>query len=442
MNDSNKLGVMPIPKLLKTMALPLVISMLIQALYNIVDSIFVSKISESALTSVSLAFPAQNLLIAFGVGLGLGINAVLSRYLGEGNRDMADDTANHAVFLWVAVSALFALIGFTSAEAFFRMQTGDPEILEMGITYFKICVGLSFGLFGQFVFERLLQAVGKAFYAMVTQIFGAAVNLILDPILIFKFDMGVKGAAWATVIGQISSCILAIFINLIKNKEVKFKLKGFKIRLCTLKAIFKIAFPAIVMQSLTSIMNFFMNLILIGFSGTATAVFNIYYKLQSFFFMPLYGTTNGLVPIVAYNLGARRKDRMTEAIRLAGKVALTLMVTGTFVFCAFPKLLLSMFDADSHMMGIGISALRIISLNFPFAGPAVVCSSVFQSTGNGFASLFCSLVRQIFILLPCAYLFSLTESLNLIWLSFPIAEFIGFVISVVLIKRLFARLDF
>lgn len=440
--SDNKMGVMPIPKLLISMSLPLIISMLVQALYNIVDSIFVSMISENALTAVSLAFPAQNLLIAFAGGTVVGVNSLLARSLGEKNQEQANQTANHAIFLWIVMSVIFAIIGLTCGKLFFTAQTDNPEIIEHGSQYFAICLGLSFGCFGQFTFERLLQATGRTFETMIIQGLGAIINIIFDPIFIFVFDMGVAGAAYATVLGQIVACFIGVYINKKKNKDITINMKGFRPNPRIIKQIYQVALPSIVMQSVGSIMNFCMNQILIGFTATATAVFGVYYKLQSFFFMPMFGMTNALVPIVAFNYGAKRKDRMMGAMKLAMILISCLMVLGTLSFEIIPQTLLGLFNASEEMLSIGVPALRIIGIHFPLAGIAITCSSVFQATGHGMYSLINSLIRQVVILLPAAFLLSLTGNVNMVWWAFFLAELSSFTISLFLLRRLLNKLDF
>lgn len=444
--QKNKMGTMPVNRLLITMSLPIIISMLVQALYNIVDSIFVAQISENALTAVSLAFPAQNLLIAFAGGTAVGINSLLSRSLGEKNQENANHTANHAIAIWILMSLAFLLIGLTCGRLFFSSQTADTEIIELGTSYFTIVIGASFGIFGQFTFERLLQATGRTVQTMITQGLGAIINIILDPIFIFGWfglpAMGVTGAALATVIGQIIACFLGLYINHRYNHDIQINMKGFRFNSSILRQIYTVSIPSIIMQSIGSVMTYGLNLILISFSSTATAVFGIYFKLQSFFFMPVFGLNNALVPIVAYNLGARMKERMYEAMKLAMIYATGMMVIGLVLFETVPELLFSLFNASQEMLAIGVPALRIIALNFVFAGIAIVCSSVFQACGKGTYSLIVSLVRQLIVLLPVAYLLSLLGNVNYVWFAFPISEIVSFTISIVLIKRTFKQLDF
>ena len=424
--QENKMGVMPINKLLISMSLPMMISMLVQALYNIVDSIYVSQISENALTAVSLAFPIQNFMIAVGSGTSVGINALLSKSLGEKNYGEANNAANNGIFLSLLNYVLFLLIGVFGTKYFFESQTNVKEIVEGGYTYLIICTTFSFGLFGQFVFERLMQSTGKTFYTMITQGLGAIINIILDPILIFGLfglpKMGIAGAAIATVIGQITAMILAIYFNITKNHEIKIKMRGFKPNLNTIKKIYSVGIPSIIMGSIGSIMTFGMNKILLVFTSTATAVFGVYFKLQSFIFMPVFGLNNGMVPIVSYNYGAKNKDRMMKTVKISIIYAMGMMFIGLAILQLFPKQLLNMFNASESLISIGVVALKTISLSFLFAGFCIIVSSMFQSLGKGLLSLMVSAVRQLVVLLPVAYLLSKTGNLNLVWLSFPIAE--------------------
>ena len=440
MAEENKMGVMPVNKLLITMSLPMIISMLVQALYNIVDSIFVAQISENALTAVSLAFPLQNLMIAFASGTAVGVNALLSRSLGEKNKDHVNQTATHAIVIYMITAAVFMIGGLTLSHFFFSVQTTNAEIVDGGTIYATIVVGCSFGLFGQFLFERLLQATGRTFYTMITQGLGAIINIILDPVLIFGLfgfpKMGIAGAALATITGQMIAMVLAIIFNIKCNPDITFNFKGFTFKPYILKQIYAVGLPSIVMQSIGSVMNFCMNKILISFSTTATAVFGIYYKLQSFIFMPIFGINNGMIPIVAYNLGAKKKDRIFGVIKFAIKLAIIIMTIGTIVFEAVPQTLLLLFNASNDLLTIGIPALRIIAVHFPIAGYCIILGAVFQAVGKGTYSLINSLIRQVFVLLPCAFLLSLSGNVNLVWLAFPIAEFASAVGSTVLYKKI------
>lgn len=434
------MGVMPVKKLLITMSLPMIISMLVQALYNIVDSIFVAQISENALTAVSLAFPLQNLMIAFAGGTAVGVNALLSRSLGEKNKEHVNKTATHAIVIYFITACIFSVIGLTISRPFFAMQTNVAEIVEGGSVYAMIVVGCSFGLFGQFLFERLLQATGRTFHTMITQGLGAIVNIIMDPILIFGWfgfpKMGIAGAALATVIGQCIAMSLALFFNLKFNSDISLKFKGFALNLGIVKQIYSVGLPSIIMQSVGSFMNFSLNNILISFSTTATAVFGVYYKLQSFIFLPIFGLNNGMIPIIAYNYGAKKKERITETIKFSIFLAVLIMSLGTLAFETVPQVLLGLFNASEELIQIGATALRIIAIHFPVAGYCIILGSVFQAMGKGTYSLINSLVRQVIVLLPCAYLLSLTGNLNLVWLAFPIAEVASAAGSTILYQKI------
>lgn len=434
----NKMGSMPIHTLLLNMAIPMMISMMVQALYNIVDSLFVSRISENALTAVSLAFPIQNLMIAIATGTGVGINALLSRSLGENNQKEANEAAKNGIFLAFLSSIVFFFFGLFGSRFFFHTQTDISEIIEGGTLYLQICTMLSFGIFGVITFERLLQATGRTLYSMITQTTGAVINIILDPIFIFGLfgmpKLGVAGAALATVIGQIASCILAAVINVKKNKEISLEMKNFRPNLDTIKKIYAVGIPSIIMASISSVMTFGINKILMVFSSTATAVFGIYFKLQSFIFMPVFGLNNGMIPIIAYNYGAQKRKRITQTIRLSVIYATIIMIIGFFIFQIFPNKLLMMFDASEHMFSIGIPALRIISASFVFAGVSIVLSTVFQAVGKGMSSLIISLVRQLIILLPLAYILS-NISLDAIWIAFPISELLALLVSILFLYQ-------
>lgn len=422
----NKMGVMPIPRLLISMALPMMMAMLVQALYNVVDSIFVSQLGENALTAVSLAFPVQNLMIAVSTGTGVGVNALLSKSLGEKNFDQVNKAASNAVFLYVCSYLVFLIFGLVGVRPFFTSQTDIAEIVEYGTEYLQICSIASFGLFLQICFERLLQSTGKTFYTMIVQGVGAIMNIILDPIFIFGLfgvpKMGVAGAAVATVAGQIGGMLVGIFFNAAKNPEIQLSLRGFRPHGPTIKRIYAVGVPSIVMASISSIMTFGMNKILLAFSSTATAAFGVYFKLQSFIFMPVFGLNNGMVPIISYNYGARNKSRIIHTIQLSIAYAVGIMVVGFGVFQLFSDKLLAMFNASADLLAIGIPALRIISVSFLFAGFCIVAGSVFQSMGNGVHSLIVSVARQLVVLLPVAFLLSLTGNLEAVWWSFPIAE--------------------
>lgn len=440
MTKENKMGVMPVNKLLVSMSLPIMISMLVQALYNIVDSIFVSRINENALTAVSLAFPLQTLMIALGAGTGVGINALLSKSLGEKDFEKANKSAANGVFLAAVNYVIFLLVGIFVTGPFYLSQTKDAQILEYGKQYLTIVCCCSFGVYTQFVFERLLQSTGKTFYTMITQGVGAIINIILDPIFIFGYfgipRMGVAGAAIATVIGQIIAGIIAFIINEKKNTEIRLQFRGFRPDLTIIKQIYQVGIPSIIMQAIGSVMTYGMNKILLGFTNTAAAVFGAYFKLQSFIFMPVFGLNNGMVPIVAYNYGAGKKDRLIKTVKLSILYAVALMFIGFAVFQIFPAQLLLLFDASDTMLSIGIPALRIISCSFLLAGFCIICGTMFQALGNGVYSMIVSIARQLVVLLPVAYLLSLTGNVTYVWLAFPIAELVSLGVSVFFLVRI------
>lgn len=437
----NKMGTMTVNKLLISMSLPMIISMLVQALYNVVDSMFVAQISENALTAVSLAFPLQSLMIAVGVGTGVGVNAVLSKSLGQKDFESANKAASNGIILSFLSYVIFALIGVFLTGVFFKSQTSNVEIINHGSQYIYICTILSVGLFGQIILERLLQSTGKTFYTMITQGIGAIINIILDPILIFGLfgapEIGVAGAAVATVTGQIIAMFLALYFNLKKNHEIKLNKKVFKLDIKIIKRIYAVGVPSIVMQSIGSVMTFGLNKILIGFTPTATAVFGVYFKLQSFVFMPVFGLNNGMVPIVAYNYGAKNEERVTKTIKLSTVYAMGIMLVGFLIFQAFPKQLLCLFNASEDMLRIGIPALRIISINFIFAGFCVIASSVFQALENGMLSLVVSAVRQLIAILPLAFIFGQVFGVNAIWFAFPVSEIIAVILSAMFMKKVY-----
>ena len=436
----NKMGVMPVNKLLMNMSLPMMISMLVQALYNVVDSIFVSRIDENALTAVSMAFPIQSLMIALGAGTGVGVNALLSRSLGEKDYDRVNKAAGNGIFLAGINYLVFLLVGILVTTPFYLSQTKDAQILSYGQQYLTIICCCSFGMYGQFIFERLLQSTGRTFYTMITQSIGAIINIILDPIFIFGYfgipKMGVAGAAIATVIGQIVAGTIALVINIKKNDEIQLKVKGFRPDGKTIARIYEVGIPSIIMQAIGSVMTYGMNRILIIFSSTAVAVFGVYFKLQSFIFMPVFGLNNGMVPIIAYNYGAGKKDRLIKTLKLSIIYAVGLMLLGVIIFQLFPAPLFALFDASEIMLAIGIPALRIISLSFIFAGFCIVCGSLFQALGNGVYSMVVSIARQLLVLLPVAYLLSLSGKVEAVWWAFPIAEIVSLSLTVFFMFRI------
>ena len=441
--QENKMGVMPVGKLLLNMSLPMMASMLVQACYNIVDSIFVSRISENAFTAVSLAFPIQTLMIALCTGTAVGINALLSRSLGEKKMDKARSAALNGVFLAFLGFVAFFLIGLFVVPVFYRAQTDVAEIVEGGIAYLRICCCASFGIFLGITFERLLQSTGRTVLTMYTQMLGAVLNMIFDPIMIFGLfgmpAMGVAGAAVATVLGQICAMLLALWFCCTKNPEVPMSFRGFRPEKKVIAEIYRVGVPSIVMQSIGSIMTFGFNQILIGFSTTAAAVFGAYFKLQSFIFMPIFGLNNGLVPIVAYNYGARRADRIKEALRRAVLYAMCIMAVGVLLFQLVPGTLLQLFKPSDEMLAQGIPALRTISISFIPAAFCIVCGSMFQALGSAVYSMITSVTRQLVVLLPVAWLLSLSGRLELVWLSYPIAEVFSVILSTVFLRRIMKK---
>lgn len=440
--QENKMGVMPIDKLLINMSLPMMVSMLVQALYNIVDSIFVSQINEYALRAVSLAFPIQSLMIAVAVGTAVGVNAFLSKTLGEKKYDKANIIAKNGIFLAVMSYFVFLLVGLLVSRPFFATQTDIADVREYGVTYLTVCCSASIGVFLQTTSERLLQATGKTFHTMITQGIGAIINLILDPILIFGYfgmpRMGVAGAAAATVIGQIVAAIMAIIFNVKFNKEISLSFKKFKPDGRLILQIYKVGAPSIVVQAIGSVMTYGMNLILAAF-GAAQTVFGIYFKLQSFVFMPVFGLNNGMVPIVAYNYGAGHRDRVIAAIKSSVKYGVGIMLLGLIIMHVFTAQLLRMFNATEEILTIGIPALRIISLCFCFAGFSIVVGSAFQALGNGVYSMIVSVARQLCVLLPVAKLLSLSGNVKLIWCAFPIAEIASTGLSIFFLVSIYKK---
>ncbi len=438
----NKMGTMPIGKLLFNMSLPMMISMLVQALYNIVDSIFVAKLSENALTAVSLAFPLQTLLIAVGTGTGVGMNALLSKSLGEKNFKKANATASNAAVLYFFSYLVFFILGFTIVRPFYASQIGnaDQEIMTLGIEYLSTVMIFSFGLLAQVFFERLLTSTGRTIFSMTSQLTGAITNIILDPILIFGLlgapKMGVTGAAVATVIGQCVAALVAGFCNHRYNHDVKLKFHGFRLDFHIIGTIYAVGIPTIIMQSIGSVMTYCMNRILIEFSSTATAVFGVYFKLQSFFFMPVFGLNNGITPIIAYNYGAGQRKRMLKTIKLSMLVAFCLTFIGFLCFEGIPQILLGMFNASDELLTIGVPALRIIGIHYLIAWFCIVSGTVFQALGKAFFSMIVSIMRQLFVLIPAAYILAKLGGLHVVWWSFPIAEVISLMVSSFFLVRI------
>ena len=443
MEKENKMGVMPVKQLIISMSLPMMISMLVQALYNVVDSIFVAKISEDALTAVTLAFPMQNLMIALGSGTGVGINALLSRSLGEKKFENSDGAANTGLLLTFFNYLVFLVIGLFFAGSFIHSQTNNPDIAAYGRQYLTIICCLSFGVFFQITLERLLQSTGKTIYSMITQATGAVINIIFDPLLIFGIgpfpELGVAGAAFATVLGQIIACCIGLFCNIKFNNEINLSFKKILHPSASIvQEIYFVGVPSILMMSIGSIMTYLMNRILGSFSSTATAVFGVYFKLQSFFFMPVFGLNNGLIPVLAYNYGARNKERIQQALKFALLLAVSIMIVGTCCFLTIPAILLKMFNASDSMVAIGIPSLRIISLSFPIAGVCIAAGSIFQAFSKSFYSLIVSIGRQLIVLIPAAWLLAQTGVLDNVWWAFPIAEIASVILSGYFFKKLYS----
>ena len=438
--EENKMGIKPVKPLIMSMALPMMLSMLVQALYNIVDSYFVARVSESAVTAVTLVFPMQNLMIALGMGAGVGVNALLSKGLGAKDRKSADNAANMGLLLTGFHYILFLLIGFCFSALFINSQTKDPEIASYAISYLRIISFLSFGCFFQVMLERLLQSTGRTHLSMISQMCGALINIVLDPIMIFGLfgfpRMEVAGAALATCIGQICAACIGLVLNLKGNPDIRLSFKKiFAPHMETIGRIYFIGVPSMLMMAIGSLMTYFMNLITGSFSSTAQAVFGIYFRLQSFFFMPVFGLNNALIPVLAYNYGAKKKDRIVEALKFSIIFAVLIMLTGTATFMAIPKQLLGIFEASDAMLAIGTIALRIIGLHYPLAAIAIVLGSVFQAFAKSQYSFFVSIARQIVVLIPVAWLLAQTGNINNVWWAFPIAEIVSLSVTVVFFKR-------
>ena len=441
--QENKMGVMSIGKLLTNMAVPMIISMLVQALYNVVDSMYVAQISESAVTALSLAFPVQNLQIGFAAGIGVGVNSLLSKSLGEKNQEAANRTAGNGMVLMFIATALFMVFGIFGVRPYFEMQSDVLETVEGGISYTRICCLFCLGSFMQILSERLLQSTGRTMHTMITQAVGAIINIVLDPVFIFGWfgvpAMGVAGAAIATVIGQWIAALLGLYLNEKHNPEVQFGKRYAKLDGWTAKTILTVGIPSIVMNGIGSIMNFGMNQILQGFTETATSVFGIYFKLQSFFFMPLFGLNNATISIIAFNYGARKPERIIKTLKLACGAALCLMTCGLLAFQLVPDVLLGLFNPSDNFLEIGRAALRTISWSFPVAAVCISLGASFQAMGNGMYSTITSLCRQLLVLLPVAYLMSLTGQVNFVWPSYPIAEVVSGTLTVFFFLRIYKQ---
>lgn len=445
--EGNKLGTMPISKLIWNMSLPIIVSMLVQALYNIVDSVFVSRICEQALTAVSLAFPAQNLMIGLATGTAVGVNALMGRALGAGERERANHIATNGMFLAGVGFAICAILAAFFARMFFAAQTSIDYIVDNGATYLRICCCASLGLFAEIMFERLLQSTGRSILSMYTQGLGAIVNIILDPICIFVLNMGVAGAAVATVIGQFCGCALALYFNLKKNHDIRLHFKGFRPHWKIIGQIYAIGLPSVVMVAIGSVMTFCMNKILIAYHSakeTAATAFGIYFKLNSFIFMPIFGLNNGVVSIIAYNYGAQHRRRMTETIKRSTIYASCIMLLGMSIFLSIPGTLLKIFDATDTLLAVGVPALRIISLSFCMAGASIALTSAFQALGKSLYSMIISIIRQLVFLVPLAYILARygagIGNNDLVWWSYPIAEIAALTVSLLFFRHMYKTL--
>ena len=436
MQKENKMGVMPIGRLVVSMSVPMMLSMLVQALYNIVDSMWVSRVCEDALTAVSLAFPAQNLMIGVATGTGVGVNALLSRSLGAKDYEKANTVAANSVFLAIISGIVFFFLGIFATPLFFKTQVAvDTAIYTYGVDYLTVCCALSFGVFGQIMVERLMQSTGRTVLSMITQLIGAAINMIFDPLFILGIGpfprLEAKGAAIATVMGQIVAFIVAIILNHHFNKEIRVKLKGFRPNGKIIGEIYKIGVPSIIMVAIGSVMTYAVNKILLSFTKTAAAVFGVYFKLQSFVFMPVFGINNGIIPIIAFNYGAGNRKRMTKTVRFSMILACSIMAVGTALMWLIPDTMLKIFDASDSMLSIGVPALRTISLSFVFAGFSIAMGSVFQAIGKSYFSMIVSFTRQLVVLVPVAYFLSKTGVLENVWWAFPIAEVFSLAVTVI-----------
>lgn len=441
----NKMGTLPMGKLILKMSLPLVASMLFQALYNVVDSVFVARLNQDALNAVSLAFPFQSLAMAFAGGTGVGMNALLSRSLGEKNKEAADRAANTGIFMYICTAVVFAILGFSFARAFYAAQTTNENIIRYGTDYITVCIGCSFAMFGQVCGERLLQSTGRTDLAMIPQICGAVFNIIFDPILIFGLfgfpRLEVQGAAVATMGGQILATVIAFVLNVKKNREITLSMKKICFHKETVKTIYKIGTPSILLQALGSVTNFCINNILLGFTEAATAAYGAYFKVQSFVFLPVFGMNNAAVPIIAYNYGARRYDRVRQGSKIAILLAVGIMTLGFIVFESIPGTLLSLFSPTEEMLTVGRTAFRIIGVHFPFAGFCILAGSICQALGKPLYALITSVLRQVGALLPAAYALAATGRLELVWFAFPIAEGVALIVNTIFLRKVFKDLN-
>lgn len=438
---SQRMGQQPLGRLLITMALPLMASNLIQALYNIVDSMFVARLSQTALNAVSLAFPIQNLIIAVAVGTGVGMSTRMSHQLGSGDRKGAARTGQHGIILAILSWLLFILFGLLFSRSFIALYTDDPATIQMGSEYLEVVTTLSIGVFIQIIMERLLLATGRTTLTMWTQLLGAVLNIIFDPLFIFGIgpfpELGVRGAAVATVLGQISGAILGIILNRTKNREVSLDFRGFRMQPGVIKQIYMTGLPQAIIMSITSVLVGGMNAILSPLNALAVNVMGVYFKVQSFVFMPVFGITNAMVPIIAYNYGAQKRKRILGVMRLAVRLIVAIMILGTLGINLFPEQILNLFSATPEMYQIGIPALRIISAGFPLAGIAITVSASFAPLAKPMYAMFSSFTRQLIVLLPSAYLLSRLFGLEATWYAFIISEIVSLLLVLFLFRSLY-----
>lgn len=439
----NKMGIVPVPKLLLSMSLPAICSMLLQAIYNVVDSIFVSRISENALAAITLVFPMQMLLIAVGVGTGVGLNSLISRRLGEKREADANSAATHGMILILFNSVVFLLIGLFTSRPFYNWYSDDPSLVNMATQYGQIVLCVSVFLFAQTTFEKILQGTGNMLMPMISNMIGCVVNIILDPILIFGLlgapELGVVGAAAATVIGQACGCFAVSMFVLKKQQIIKISFRNFKFSWATIKDIYVVALPGMVMQAIPSFVNIALNQILIGFSVSAVSVLGVYFRLQSFVFMPVFGLTQGAMPIMGYNYGAKNRKRLTKTIHLTLRVSIIIMIIGTVVFQLFPDQLLAIFDASYQMLEMGRMAMRLLSICFVPAAVGITCSTLFQALGHGIYSLIMTLIRQCFAILPIAYFLSKVIGVNGVWAAYPMAETAGLTAAILFYRHIYKK---
>lgn len=439
------MGVMPVRKLIISMSLPMVISMFVQAMYNLIDSVFVAQINKDALTAVNMAFPMQSLMIAFQVGLGVGMNAMISRLLGEKKPKEAGQAAIHGLILTLVNYLVFLIVGLTLTDAFYSFQSKSPEVVAYGKEYLSVVMIFGFGLFFQICFERFLQSTGKTVYSMIMQGVGAFINIFLDPVFIFGIEslgipaMGVKGAAIATVLGQCIGCTLGGILHFKKNRELKLVFKEFRFDRHTVGKIYSVGIPSILMSALVSVMTYLMNVILKGYEEAAATVFGVYFKLQSFVVMPIFGMNNGIVPIIAYNYGARKPERIVKTVKLGVVFAVSMMMIGLLLFQLLPSFFLGFFNPDEDMTRLGIPALRILSISFVFAGASIVMTSAFQALGNGVWSLLVFVVRLLVPTLPLAWLFGKTWGVNAVWFALPACDLLGLILAAFLMRKMYIK---